>query len=105
MQDYLSLSGHVYSPVTLVMNGANYDALTDDQKAAVKRAAQEAAEHTRRLGTEADATLLEELGVQMEVNEIDLAAFKEAAVPIWEQVGAMAGGDFAAKVVEATTTN
>lgn len=105
VQDYLSLSGHVYSPVTLVMNGANYDALTDDQKAAVKRAAQEAAEHTRRLGTEADATLLEELGVQMEVNEIDLAAFKEAAVPIWEQVGAMAGGDFAAKVVEATTTN
>jgi tripartite ATP-independent transporter DctP family solute receptor len=101
VQDYLSLSGHVYSPVTLVMNAARYDGLTDDQKAAVKAAAQEAAEFTRGLGIEADATFLDELKASMEVNEIDLAAFKEAAVPIWEQVGAMAGSDFAAKVVAA----
>lgn len=103
VQDYLSLSGHVYSPVTLVMNGARYDSLTDDQKAAVKRAAQEAAEYTRALGTEADATLLGQLQETMEVNEIDLAAFKEAAVPVWEQVGAMAGSDFAEQVVSAAS--
>lgn len=101
VQDYLSLSGHVYSPVTLVMNAAKYDSLTDEQKAAVDRAAQEAAEYTRDLGTEADATLLDELKASMQVNEIDLAAFKEASVPIWEQVGALAGADFAAKVVAA----
>jgi tripartite ATP-independent transporter DctP family solute receptor len=103
VQDYLSLSGHVYSPVTLVMNGAKYDSLTDEQKAAVKAAAQEAAEYTRQLGTDADATLLAELEQSMQVNEIDLAAFKEAAGPIWEQVGAMAGSEFAAKVVEAAS--
>jgi TRAP-type transport system periplasmic protein len=103
VQDYLSLSGHVYSPVTLVMNGAKYDSLSDEHKAAVKAAAQEAAEYTRQLGTEADATLLAELEQSMQVNEIDLAAFKEAAGPIWEQVGAMAGSEFAAKVVEAAS--
>lgn len=103
VQDYLSLSNHVYSPVTLVMNAQKYDSLTEDQKAAVERAAQEAAEYTRGIGEEADATLVEELGQSMEVNEIDLAAFKEAAVPIWEEVGAMAGGDFAAQVVEAAS--
>jgi TRAP-type transport system periplasmic protein len=32
VQKYLSLSSHVYSPVTLVMNAAKYDSLTDDQK-------------------------------------------------------------------------
>jgi TRAP-type transport system periplasmic protein len=103
VQDYLSLSGHVYSPVTLVMNGAKYDSLTDEQRAAVQAAAQEAAEYTRQLGTEADATLLAELEQSMQVNAIDLAAFKEASGPIWEQVGAMAGAEFAAKVVEAAS--
>ena len=101
VQDYLSLSNHVYTPVTLVMNGAKYDSLTDEQKDAVKRAAQEAADYTRQLGTDADNSLLEELSQSMEVNEIDLAAFQEAAVPVWEAVGDMAGADFAAKVVEA----
>ncbi len=103
VQDFLSLSGHVYSPVTLVMNAAKYDSLTEEQKAAVKTAAQEAAEYTRGLGAEADATLLEELRASMQVNEIDLAAFKEASVPIWEQVGAMAGPEFAEKVVAAAS--
>jgi TRAP-type transport system periplasmic protein len=103
VQDYLSLSSHVYSPVTLVMNAAKYDSLTEEQQAAVKAAAQEAAEYTRQLGTEADATFLAELEQSMEVNEIDLEAFKAASEPIWEQVGAMAGEEFAATVVEAAS--
>ncbi|AZL60015.1 TRAP transporter substrate-binding protein [Tabrizicola piscis] len=101
VQKYLSISRHVYSPVTLVMNAAKYDSLTDDQREAVKAAAQEAAEYTRQLGTEADAALLTELGASMAVNDIDLAAFKEAAGPIWTAVGEMAGSDFAAQVVAA----
>lgn len=100
VQDYLSLSNHVYSPVTLVMNGASYDRLTDAQRTAVKSAALEAAQYTRLLGTEGDETLLSELSESMEVNEIDLAAFQAAVVPIWEQVGAMAGTEFAQGVVD-----
>jgi TRAP-type transport system periplasmic protein len=103
VQDYLSLSSHVYSPVTLVMNARKYDSLTDDQKEAVKRAAQEAAEYTRGLGTEADATLLDELAQDMEVNEIDLDAFRAASEPVWQEIGAMAGGEFAARVIEAVS--
>ena len=99
VQDYLSVSNHVYSPVTLVMNAAKYDSLTPEQQDAVNAAAQEAAEYTRGLGAEGDATLLGELSESMEVNEIDLAAFKEAAVPIWEAVGEMAGAEFAAEIV------
>lgn len=101
VQKYLSLSGHVYSPVTLTMNARKYDSLSDEHKAAVKRAAQEAAEYTRQLGTDADANLLGELKAAMEVNDIDLAAFQAASAPIWTEVGGMAGSDFAAKVVAA----
>jgi tripartite ATP-independent transporter DctP family solute receptor len=101
VQKYLSLSGHVYTPVTFVMNGARYDSLSEEQQTAVREAAQEAAEHTRSLGTEADATLLDELGQTMEVNEIDLAAFQEAAVPIWAEIGEIAGKELADEMIAA----
>lgn len=103
VQKYLSMSNHVYSPVTLVMNARKFDSLSDEQKDAVRRAAQEAAQYTRNLGAEGDATLLGELGQSLEVNEIDLEAFKAAAVPIWEKVGEMAGAEFAASVVAAAS--
>lgn len=101
VQDYLSLSGHVYTPITFVMNGAKYDSLTPEQQAMVKEAALEAAKHTRQLGTEADASLLGELGQSMKVNEIDKAAFQAAAKPIWDQIGAIAGKELADKMIAA----
>ncbi|MEM7025412.1 MAG: TRAP transporter substrate-binding protein, partial [Pseudomonadota bacterium] len=61
VQDYLSLSGHVYTPITLVMNGARWDGLSDEQKAAIEAAAAKAVEQSRQFGADADATLLDEL--------------------------------------------
>jgi tripartite ATP-independent transporter DctP family solute receptor len=98
---YLSLSSHVYTPVTFVMNGAKYDSLTPELQALVKEKALEAAKHTRQLGTEADATLVDELKQHMEVNEIDHAAFVEAAKPIWAAIGEIAGKELADKVAAA----
>jgi tripartite ATP-independent transporter DctP family solute receptor len=47
VQKYLSLSGHVYTPITLVMNGARWDGLSDEHKAAGQRAAATAVAHSR----------------------------------------------------------
>jgi tripartite ATP-independent transporter DctP family solute receptor len=102
VQDYLSLSSHVYTPITLVMNGQRWDSLSDEQKAAVESAAQKAVEHSRQFGADADATLLEELGQHMEVNEIDVEAFQEAAGPIWDEIAPVAGEEFTKAVVDAT---
>jgi hypothetical protein len=37
----------------------------------------------------------------MEVNEIDLAAFQEAAKPIWTEIGKVAGEDLADAMIAA----
>ncbi len=101
VQKYLSLSHHVYTPITLVMNGARWDGLSDEQKEAVQRAAQKAAAHSRDYGANNDATLLDELSQDMEVNEIDVKAFQKAAGPIWDKIAPVAGGEFTKKVVDA----
>jgi tripartite ATP-independent transporter DctP family solute receptor len=100
VQKYLSLSHHVYTPITLVMNGARWDGLSDDQKAAVERAAATAVEASRQYGANADATLLEVLSKDMAVNEIDIAAFQAASEPIWKEIAPIAGEDFTAAVIE-----
>ena len=100
---YLSLSGHVYTPVTFVMNGAKYDSLSPELQSLVRAKALEAAKYTRDLGTEADATLVDEMKQHMEVNEIDVAAFQEAAKPIWDAIGEVAGEEIAAKVIAAAS--
>jgi tripartite ATP-independent transporter DctP family solute receptor len=100
VQKYLSLSSHVYTPVTLAMNGQRWDSLSDEQKAAVGRAAAKAVEHSRQFGADNDASLLDELSQDMQVNEIDIDAFQEAAKPIWDEIAPVAGEDFTAAVVE-----
>jgi tripartite ATP-independent transporter DctP family solute receptor len=99
VQKYLSLSSHVYTPVTLAMNGQRWDSLSDEQKAAVGRAAAKAVEHSRQFGANNDATLLDELSKDMQVNEIDIEAFQEAAKPIWDEIAPVAGEDFTAAVI------
>lgn len=101
VQDYLSLSSHVYTPITLVMNGARWDGLSDEQKAAVQRAAEKAVAHSREYGANNDATLLDELSQSMQVNEIDLEAFQEAAKPIWDEIAPIAGEEFTQTVIAA----
>jgi tripartite ATP-independent transporter DctP family solute receptor len=100
VQDYLSLSGHVYTPITLAMNGDRWDSLTDDQKAAFERATAKAVQQSRQYGADADANLLGELSKDMQVNEIDLPAFQEAAKPIWDKIAPVAGEEFTAAVIE-----
>jgi tripartite ATP-independent transporter DctP family solute receptor len=101
VQDHLSLSDHVYTPVTFVMNGRTYDGLSEEHQQLVKEAALEAAKFTREKGAAADEELVAELGRSMEVNEIDKAAFIAAAKPIWDQIADIAGRELADKVIAA----
>jgi tripartite ATP-independent transporter DctP family solute receptor len=96
VQKYISISNHVYTPVTLVMNAAKFDALPDDQKALIKELAQEAAEEVRVLGEQKDAELLAKLKAdgKNDINEIDRDAFLKASEPLYAEIGEIAGGTY-----------
>ena len=105
VQSYLSLSNHVYTPVTLVMNGAKFDSLSDEQKAAVKEAAAAAAVDMRKLGEQKDQELLDKLKGEgkIAINEIDRASFQADSTAIYASVEGIAGADLTKAVLEAAS--
>ncbi len=106
VQKYISMSRHVYTPITFVMNGKRYDSLTPEQRAKVDAAARTAALKSRQYGADNDARLEQEirkLAPNVEFNDIDQAAFVKAAGPIAEKIGEIAGKEFTAKFVAAAT--
>lgn len=109
VQDYCSLSKHVYTPVTFVMNGRTYDSLTDEQRQAVDEAAQEAAVANRERGARLDAELIDEIkeasNGSIAFNEIDSAAFQKASQPVWDAIAETAGEDLMARVIETVQQN
>ncbi|AWC20709.1 Extracytoplasmic solute receptor protein YiaO [Aminobacter sp. MSH1] len=106
VQSYLSLSNHVYTPVTLVMNGARFDSLSDEQKAVVKEAALAAAVDSRKLGEQKDQELLDKLkaGGKISINEIDRSAFQAKSAAIYASVEGIAGAEFTKAVLEAAAS-
>ena len=105
VQKYISISRHVYTPITFVMNQARYEGLSDDQRAAVDRAARQAVLASREYGTQNDANLLAEITElaqgKVKFNDIDVAAFQAAAQPIAEEIGKVAGEEFTGAVMAA----
>ncbi|MGV6875719.1 TRAP transporter substrate-binding protein [Pseudochelatococcus sp. B33] len=88
VQKFISLTNHIYSPISLLMNGQAWDALGDELKQKVLDAAKVAAQRTRELSDTKDAELVayfEKAGVA--VNEVDVANFREASGPIREEIG------------------
>lgn len=84
VQDYLSLTGHVYTTGFLLMNETRFQALPDQLKQALLEGGNKAFESTVAFGSEADekiVSLVEENGVK--VNKIDTDAFIEASQPLW----------------------
>ncbi len=105
VQKYVSMSSHVYTPITLVMNLERFSSLTDEQRNAVLRAGQKAAAASRQYGADNDARLLDEIKDlskgAVAFNEIDSASFKAAAGPIAKEIAKIAGEDFTNSVMSA----
>jgi TRAP-type C4-dicarboxylate transport system substrate-binding protein len=54
VQDYLTLTGHVYSPIAVIMNKDFYDSLPEDLQKIVNDGMKKATELNRQLVTEED---------------------------------------------------
>jgi TRAP-type C4-dicarboxylate transport system substrate-binding protein len=101
VQKYLSLTGHVYSPVHLLMNKDLFDSMPEDLQNILVEAGREIAVFTRELGAENDgklADVIAEAGV--EVNQADVKAFVAQAKPVWPMIIEGCKYDDAAEVME-----
>ncbi|MFG6160042.1 TRAP transporter substrate-binding protein [Halomonas sp. 1390] len=101
-QDHMTLSRHTYAPAIFVMGMPAWSQLPEAAQAVLVEAAQEAAEHERRVNGEMAAeqlAALREAGMQI-VEEPDIAAFQEAVASVYEQYGEQFG-DYLPRIQEA----
>lgn len=84
VQDYLSLTNHLYTITYLLISEDEFQKLTEEQQQAMLKAGEAAEKYSVELGTQADEEIVAFLREQgMEVNEVDIAAFTGASTPIW----------------------
>ncbi|WP_375688516.1 TRAP transporter substrate-binding protein [Pseudooceanicola sp. LIPI14-2-Ac024] len=99
VQKYISLTNHVYTPITLAMSAPAFDALSAEQQEAILAAAAAGAAATRSLSDESDASLVQEFeAAGLEVNKPDLAAFKAAAAPLRDAFAEIVTPEFLTEV-------
>ena len=102
VQKYVSITRHVYTPITMTMHGKTWESLSPELQEAAKAAAADAAAETRRLSAESDASLVSEFeGHGVMVNQADVESFKAVTGPIYMKIGEVAGPDFVEKALAA----
>jgi len=84
VQDYMSLSNHVYLPTFLLFGEPFLASLTPDMRDTVLTIAAEVAPWTFEWGDTTDAEVLVRLADRIAINEVDFAAFQAAALPLYD---------------------
>ena len=93
VQKYLTLSGHVYAPMALIVSPAFWGSLNDAQKAAFTQGAKAGAVASRKFVDDVEQKGLAEVktaGMQV-VESVDKAAFQKALEPAYKQYAAKFG--------------
>lgn len=89
VQEYLTISGHVYSPAMLLVSPQLWNGMSEEDQAVFREAAAEAVVAMRAFVDEVEQAGVEELreaGMQVgELSEDQRAAFQEALEPAYEQ--------------------
>lgn len=100
VQDYASLTGHVYSPIAFMMRADLFDSLSEEQQQIVLDAAESAQQANYTFMDEEEPKQMQELEeLGMEFNEVDKEAFVEAVQPVVEE-HIDEFGDFYDRIVE-----
>ena len=86
VQDYLSLTGHVYSPAFVTTGAGRWERHPPEIRAEVEAIAREMQEFVYETAARMDQELLAELeATQMTINEADPARFEAASEPVYEE--------------------
>lgn len=96
VQDYVTDTGHIYSPFVLLMSQQTWNRLPEDLQEVVADAAEQGKWHNRELNREWNAMYAERLDDAMNLTRLTMeqkAAFQEATMPVWEQYADEIGQD------------
>ncbi len=99
VQKYLSLSGHIWGSVLLMINKGIWEKLPADLQQVLARDAVRFRDVERKMIQESDAKLAGQLKAKMQINEVDKAAFRKAVQPIYDSYRSVFGEDLM-KLVE-----
>ncbi|MBH9967964.1 DctP family TRAP transporter solute-binding subunit [[Bacillus] enclensis] len=105
VQDYLSMTGHVYAATALLMNNDFYNDLPEDLQNLITEASEEYREEQRELAQKQDVEFLNKLKEKgMKVNELtdeQRDKFREAASSVYDKYVDRIGQDLVDKALEA----
>ena len=94
LQDYLSLTNHVYAPALILVSPLVYDQLSETEKEQFQAAAIAAAQAMRDYVDAVEQDGLQTLKEHgMQVNEVDYAAFEAAVEPVYQDYYGQFGQD------------
>jgi tripartite ATP-independent transporter DctP family solute receptor len=100
VQDYLSITRHIYTGMPFLMSGKTWAALSAEEQKIISEAADEAKRIGRELVQQQEATAIKQLGEEMKVNELapeEVARMRAAAKPVVDKFAAEAGADVMSK--------
>ncbi len=105
VQDYLTLTGHVYAATILLMNNDFYNELPEDLQELVMEASEEFRDEQREIAQKQDVEFLDKLkesGMQVnELTEEQKDVFREAAKSVYDEYVPKIGEDLVNKALEA----
>lgn len=103
VQKHLTLTSHMFQMTPLLISKRSWDRLNEADRKALSEAAAEATALQRKLSSEADARLLDDLKAKgVQVSNVDKVEFARATVKVQEKWLAGPIGPYVKKVVEAT---
>jgi len=92
VQDFVSLTSHVYGPAHVLISEHTWNRLSPDMQQAIMNAALEAKVYQRRMLEEAEAEFISQIEASGTViNEVDQEAFRARASEVWEMFSAEFG--------------
>ncbi len=101
VQNYLSLTAHVYSPAVIVLSPRLWNGLSEADKAAFREAGRVAAAAQRKKVNDDEATGIEQLRREgVTVSTVDGAAFRAAMTPVWAEFAKRFGADNIRRIQE-----
>ena len=110
VQPHLSITRHIYSPLSILISRKTWDRLSADEQKIIKDSATESQDYQRRIARDADEKSLQVLTKSMKVAEIpaaEVAKIREAIKPVVEKyarnVGEPLMKEFNAEVAKART--